>query len=456
MKLKIIEKIACSIGGMISAFHIQMIQMFLLFYYSDVIKIPAGFVATLFLAVRLLNAFCGPFIGLIIDRIRLPWGKYRSWIILISVPTGIFGWLTFTSVNLDTVHKMIYISITYFLYNIVMTISQIATAGLIPAVTKNLHDRISLGMYTFMFILAGSMAVSICVPPLYKILGGGSDAAGLSRLMGIFFIIGVVVAVFQVMNINERYVTDRPKNEIVNTKDILKMILKTKTALIVYVNTFSSQLAHSLRVAITIIFFKYYFNNESLVMIMGMASTIPIAIGVLFSARVTKRIGMKKNLTISAVLQSISMFIIFFIPSNTVGIVIYFVSSVIAGLFGGFAYPSQGLLLPAVMDYIELKSGKNLSAFMGSINGLMSNIGIALSGAIAAGALSFAGYVPSAVQSESTILVIRMSMSIIPGLFLLPTLCLFFFDLTEEKQNEIGKKLIQKRESLTLKSSNFS
>ena len=99
-------------------------------------------------------------------------------------------------------------------------------------------------------------------------------------------------------------------------------------------------------------------------------------------------------------------------------------------------------MLPAAMDYTEWKTGKNINGFMGSLQGFLQTFSTAISGSVAAASLSIIGYVSGAAQqSSTTILGIKILMSIVPAVIMLLTLVVIKFDLTEEKQAEITKEL---------------
>ena len=61
-----------------------MVQMtYLTIFMTDCIKIPAGIVATTLLVARVIDFFIGVICGGIIEKVRMPWGKYRSWLLVL-------------------------------------------------------------------------------------------------------------------------------------------------------------------------------------------------------------------------------------------------------------------------------------------------------------------------------------------------------------------------------------
>src|SRR5690554_197929 len=64
----------------------SMSSAFLLLYYTDVAGISAAAVATLFLLVRIFDAFADIFAGRVVDRTMTRWGKFRPFFLFGAVP----------------------------------------------------------------------------------------------------------------------------------------------------------------------------------------------------------------------------------------------------------------------------------------------------------------------------------------------------------------------------------
>lgn len=445
-KLKIHEKIALSVGGISGTAHFQMLSMFLLFFYTDVMKISAAYVAGLFLLSQVLNVIVAPVFGIFVDKISTPWGKYKPYTIILGIPTALFGWLTFTDFHLSHHLELVYATFTYLIYSMLIAIAQAPGAALTPAMTKRLDERLSIGTFSYIFVLAGAMFVAIGVQPLYKTLGGGNEALGFTLLMAGFAVFCSAISIFQFINIKEKYVVKHNKDVMrPKLKEMIIAVFTNKAAIIVYVYVFASNLANAIRSAVMIHYFKYYFHNEALMVTVGAASLLPMIIGAILSPIITKRIGLKANVLTATIINVITMASIIAIPNSTSGVIILIVISIIGSLFTGFASPAQSAMMPAAMDYTEWKSGINVNAFMGSFLGLLQTSSTALAGAIAAGALVIVGYVPGVEQSNETIFGLKVLMGILPAVIISLTACVIWFDLTEEKQNQITKELAERR-----------
>ena len=88
------RKIAFAFGDMGCNFSWALTSSFLMIFYTDVFKISAASVSVLMLISRLWDAINDPMIGIMSDRTRTKWGRYRPWLFM-AVPMALFTVLTF-------------------------------------------------------------------------------------------------------------------------------------------------------------------------------------------------------------------------------------------------------------------------------------------------------------------------------------------------------------------------
>ena len=82
---------------------------FLLYYYTDVAGISAAAVGTMFLVVRLWDAFADLLAGRLVDRTMTRWGKFRPFIMFGAVPLLFMRFLVFhVPTSFDQGMKLIY------------------------------------------------------------------------------------------------------------------------------------------------------------------------------------------------------------------------------------------------------------------------------------------------------------------------------------------------------------
>lgn len=74
--LSVKEKIGYGMGDAASHIIFDNVMLYMMFFYTDIFGIPAGFVGTMFLVARALDAISDPCMGLLVDRTRSRWGKF--------------------------------------------------------------------------------------------------------------------------------------------------------------------------------------------------------------------------------------------------------------------------------------------------------------------------------------------------------------------------------------------
>lgn len=109
------EMLGYGLGDTASHFVWDMVGFWLLIFYTDVYKIPAAAAGTIMLIARFWDMGIDPVIGIISDRTKTRWGKFRPYILFGAIPYAVLAVLTFTTPNLGETGKIIYAGATYVL-----------------------------------------------------------------------------------------------------------------------------------------------------------------------------------------------------------------------------------------------------------------------------------------------------------------------------------------------------
>ncbi len=444
-RLSPIRRIIASSGGISSCIDMMMIQTFLLYYYTDVLKINAAFSGGLLLVARIAAAFAVPVFGIFIDRKTTPWGKYKPYYLMIGIPAAIFGFLTFTSFNLDQQGKYIYASITYFIYNLLISLGGIPKGAMGPSMTKSMEDRISMGFLGYIFSVIGSLLVVSAGPVLIKVFGNGREVKGFSLTMALFCFINILIAIIQWMFLEEKYIIQESKQGKYQFQKLLSVVFHNKTSIIVLLITFSINLANGIRMAVTIHYLKYYFQRPELMAQFGLISMLSLFGGAFLSSKITKYLGIKKVLIISFLINILSFGLIYPLGANKSGVFLYLILSMINNFFNGLSTPAQSTLMPNVIDYCEWKTGMSAGAFMSALSSFVSTSATAFAGIFVGLVLSMTGYQPDIEQSHEALVGIRVMMSIAPAVACMLSLIVIGLKDTEKEHERIVQELMTKR-----------
>ena len=88
-KLSFREKLGYGLGDTACHFAWDMAGMFLFFYLTDVYGISAAATGTIMMVARIWDAVSDPMIGIISDRTKTKYGKFRPYIIWFAIPLSI-------------------------------------------------------------------------------------------------------------------------------------------------------------------------------------------------------------------------------------------------------------------------------------------------------------------------------------------------------------------------------
>jgi len=178
-RLPVVEKIGFALGDLAANLIFQTLVTFLAFFYTDVYRIPAGAAATLIFIVGLLGAFVfTPVMGLVADRTRTRWGKFRPWILWTAIPFGALSLLAFSTPDLGTTGKIVYAVATYALLVMIYVANNLPYSALSGVLTGSMAERNSLSSYRFVAVMVAQFVIQVLLLPLVLILGSGDKARG--------------------------------------------------------------------------------------------------------------------------------------------------------------------------------------------------------------------------------------------------------------------------------------
>lgn len=135
------EKIGYGLGDAGGHCISDLISGFLLFFYTDIFGLSPAIVGAMFLILRIFDAISDPVMGVIADRTRSRWGRFRPWQLWIAVPLGVIGILTFTVPEMGPNMKIAWAFGTYFLLSVGYTAINVPYCALINAMTHR-HDQV--------------------------------------------------------------------------------------------------------------------------------------------------------------------------------------------------------------------------------------------------------------------------------------------------------------------------
>ena len=266
-KVSIFEKAAFGFGDMASNLFYQTFTMFLLYFYTDVFGISATAAGTMFLVVRMLDTFYDPIVGVLADRTKSKYGKFRPWILYTVVPFGVIGFLTFYTPDLVTSAKLVYAYITYTAMMFIYSTINVPYGALMAVMSNDSLERTSLSAFRSIFAFLGGIIVQALTLNMVKYFGGLNPLAdgsvneqfGFSTAMGIYSVLAVIMFLTTFFFCKERVKPIAEGNNSLGSD--LKDLFTNRPWLILSVVGVMTCLYVAVRNGAIIYYFKYYANT---------------------------------------------------------------------------------------------------------------------------------------------------------------------------------------------------
>ena len=397
-KLQLKEKIGYGMGDAGSCMIWSVLALYLTWFYTDVYGLSPAVVGTLFLVIRVFDAFSDPIMGAICDRTQTRWGKFRPWLLWMALPFGLGAILMFTTPDLSMNGKIIYAWVTYLIMSLIYTAINIPYCSVAGVITLNQKER--LGCLSWRFFLNGlaTLIVSSSILPLTDWLGNGSRASGFQLTMAIMGGAATLMFLFCFSSIKERVVSVKSGDSLL--KD-LKDIAKNDQWLLMISITFLNVFPAFIRGAVTIYYATYVMQASvgfiTFFMALGVACNM---LGSVIAKPLTDRFDKVKLFRIINIILGILSFALSFVdPKSLVPLITLFVIINILHLIQ--SGPILWAMMSDVDDYGDWKFGKRMTGISFAGNLFMLKMGLAVAGAIVAWILSYTGYIANKPQQNT-------------------------------------------------------
>ncbi len=460
-KISVVEKAAYGLGDMASNLFYQTFTMFLLYFYTDVFGISAAAAGTMFLVVRMLDTFYDPLVGLMADRTKSKYGKFRPWILYTVVPFGVIGLLTFITPDIATSAKLIYAYITYTAMMFIYSTINVPYGALMAVMTNNSLERTSLSAFRSISAFVGGLIVQGFTLKLVNyfgllkanIDGSANEQFGFSAAMGIYSILAIIMFLTTFFLCKER--VQPVSEEKSSLKNDLKDLFSNLPWLILTLVGIMTCLYVAIRNGSIIYYFKYYVNNagtadlfgfkigaETLVstfMVVGTACSI---LGTILLKPMAAWIGKKRVYIGSMTIGTILSVGYYFLDKDQISMMFLF--QALCNLAIGPAMAMMWSMYADTADYSEWKTGRRATGLIYSSANFAQKFGWSIGGAIAGYLLAYFGFVANAPVTTETENGVKILFAIMPAFWsVIAVIALLFYKLDEQKVIEINQELAE-------------
>ncbi len=473
------EWLAYCVGALGQGMVYAIMSSYISDFYMNVLKLTPLFVLLLMLFARIWDAVNDPIMGYIMDRAHPKRGKMRPYLLYTPIPIAILTVLLFYAPNLSGVSLMVYASVTYVLWGMIYTSSDVPFWSLPNAMTPNPAERgdiISKGRTANGVGSAVPMAFFMVlgfILPKFNLSGTELEKTKYMVIALFCAIVGNILFASVYFKTKERvHIPDPPKRK-KGEKTALGQIFSCKPLMLTALMGVLSSARYMYQAgAVHVARYSFYIgkdltglslaekeaalqSNVSLVStVFQVASALGMFGAMLLMPLLFRKFNYKQIIIFTSLLGAVASVIVWFLGYERFWLCVPFfvISCIPLGAINVCSFAMIGDCL----DYMEWKTGARLTGLGSAIQSFVTKFGNAISTSFIIVMYMIVNLNVADINASVTANPLEMTEAVRTGMFslisiipavslLLCTVPLFFYDLVGEKKDRITKELAEQR-----------
>ncbi|MEL7454806.1 MAG: MFS transporter, partial [Pseudomonadota bacterium] len=203
-KLSVLERLGFGIGDFgLNGFYTGL-NLFLLYYYTDVLGIRPALAGLLFAVPLIWDAVTDPLMGILAGRTRSRWGRLRPYLLFGCVPLAISFVGLFAMPLLFPSAVIAASLIAHLVFRTCFTIVTVPYSALTANLTSESGERGALTAFRMTFATLGALAVAATMLPVSDVLSPGDRRLGIFLTSVIYGFVGALVIAATFLATRER------------------------------------------------------------------------------------------------------------------------------------------------------------------------------------------------------------------------------------------------------------
>jgi glycoside/pentoside/hexuronide:cation symporter, GPH family len=498
-KLSVLEKAGYSAADAAANFVFMTMVCYQLNFYSDVMGIATTTAGIIILSARLWDAVFDPVMGVLADRTRTRWGRFRPWILFTAVPWGIVTFLAYSKPSdawqWSYAAIVTYAVITNILLMTIYSANNMPYAALGGVMTGDVNERASLNSYRFVAVnFAQLIVVGFTLPLVAKFATPEKGAAqGWQTTMGIWSVLCVVLFLITFFTTRERIEPSAEHKSTVR-QDFADLFANGPWA-VMFILTLIHFTIIGLKGSAYYNYYRYYADKGAMFdwlhtlhltapplaknapapggileflgyivhadrgdllnsnvtqvanSVMNIIEKVVMILVIFSSTALSKRFGKKAITVVGFALTALNAAAFYFVEPKDINWMI--ILTITGAIFYGVTIPLIWAMFADVADYSEWKTGRRATGIVFATIGFALKAGLSLGAFVLSVALDSHGYVPNQEQGPAALHGIRIySTLVVAVLFAVCTVLLLIYKLNKRLTIQMADELAQRRQNM--------
>jgi GPH family glycoside/pentoside/hexuronide:cation symporter len=388
------------------------LTLFLSYYYTDVLGLRSEVAGLIIFLCLTWDGLIDPAIGVLANRTRTRWGKYRPFLLFGSVPLAVSFALMFAPTGLEGAALIGYAFATQVLFRTMYGLVNIPYSALMATMTRDSMQRNWLAGARMVCAFLGTAVVSYFTPQLVAYFTSGGRTAG---YFGATAVLAAIATVFTILT----FAATREDSSITHAQEqpppvsqLLGMLAKNVPFLQIIAGIGFFSFANILVCSGLVYYVKYYLGDTEAVA--GQAASlmqITITVMILPWTIVARYVGKRWAWQAGLAIAFAGLVGLFFSGAREASalygyIVVYAIGSASIGI-------NFWSIVPDTVEYGEWRSGVRAEAFVFGFVTLIQKIALGASSAFLGAYLAWSGYVANQPQTPETAEAIKLMITLV-------------------------------------------
>lgn len=423
----------------------QSVMLFLLFYYTDAVRLPVETAALTYMVASIWDGIVNLAAGMLVDR-RRGSGGYRRYLVLGAVPLGVSFVLAYLPPPFGGAWAAAAVFGGHLLFRTAYAMVNVPYLAMSARISLDSRDRALVAGLRMLFGTAAFVTVTLGTVPIGGWLSGGSGMANAYFAAAAVFA-ALASAILLLVGTGVREVPLAEDAVRPSFRACLASLARNRAFLTLNAATMAMIVAATVLTKSVLYYYKYVLADEAAGQValaaMGIAGAVAVPAWVL----VCRLAGNRTTwfLACGMGMALLGLFGAFEVrTTGTMRLFLMAMQAVLTGLNIVF-----WAMLPNTIEYGERSTGLRVEGTVFGLAALLQRVAIGAATGLLGIMFGAIGYVANAAQAPATLAGIHWTVAMVPFVFLaLSALLMLLNPLTRHAHAAIVDELARRREAL--------